>query len=282
MPRKHGLFRPHLGRSFPQVASSTLRESAGYTFVNAEAVALVARFTTPPTHARKALIDTLVGSLKTAGVWSKLDCLWLKAAADSQAAQRNWIADQYNLTAVSSPTFTADRGYAGNGSTSYLTTNFTPSTAVAAKMTLNSAHLSVWSNTDSAANVTDIGVTDGATTGIRIDAKRADTNMLVRVNDLANLQGAVANSSGYFFAGRAGAALKRSRKGQAAVTDDTTASVALPGVPIFIGALNGSGTPSGFSTRQYAAASIGANLTDAESDSLQSALNTYLTAVGAA
>jgi hypothetical protein len=39
------------------------------------------------------LIDALVGALKASAVWAKLDVLWVLAAADSQAARRNWIAD---------------------------------------------------------------------------------------------------------------------------------------------------------------------------------------------
>lgn len=119
----------------------------GYRFTNQEAADLVARFTTPPDNARKALIDTMVGVLKAAGVWSKLDALYIMAAHDSRAARRNWIADAYNLTPTSSPTFTADQGYAGDGSTSYLSTGFNPATAVSPKFVQNSAHLAAWSRT---------------------------------------------------------------------------------------------------------------------------------------
>ena len=113
-------------------------------------------FTTPPDPTRKALINTLVKSLKAAGVWTKLDALYLFAAADAQAARRNWIQDLYNATAVSSPTFAADRGYTGDGAAAYLDTGFNPSTASSPKLTQNSAHASAWDRTSRAADGTNI------------------------------------------------------------------------------------------------------------------------------
>ena len=119
---------------------------AGVSY-DAAATALFARFTTPPTSARKAVINTLIVALKDAGVWSKLDALYLFAAADSQAARQNWVQDLYNATAVSSPTFTADRGYNGDGSASYVDSGFNPTTAVTPKFVQNSAYFGLWSRT---------------------------------------------------------------------------------------------------------------------------------------
>ena len=66
--------------------------------------AIAAAFTTPPTTARKNLIDAAVVALKSAGVWTKLDALYLFAAADSQAAIINWKAPgTYNCDARSMP-----------------------------------------------------------------------------------------------------------------------------------------------------------------------------------
>ncbi len=94
-----------------------------------EAAALLSRMTVTPSTARKQLIDALIATLVGAGIWAKLDALYLLAAHDAQAARLNWIADRYNLTAVNSPTFTTDRGYAGTGAAMYLDTGFNPATA---------------------------------------------------------------------------------------------------------------------------------------------------------
>jgi hypothetical protein len=100
----------------------------GYEFINAEAETLVAAMSVEPDDTRKAHIDTTVGSLKSAGIWAKLDRLWMLAAHDSQAARLDWITASNSLSAINSPTFTADAGYASDGSTSYLNSGFIPAT----------------------------------------------------------------------------------------------------------------------------------------------------------
>jgi hypothetical protein len=101
--------------------------AGGYNYTNSEAATIVANMSTEPTNARKGRIDTLVGDLKTAGVWDKLDALWVMAAHDAQAASINWMDPSgTKLTAYNSPTFTADEGYKGNGSSSYLLTGHAP------------------------------------------------------------------------------------------------------------------------------------------------------------
>lgn len=78
--------------------------------------ALVARMVSAPSYARKVEIDQLLRALKQAGVWSRLDGLWILAAHTSQAALLNWV--QSNNLTNGGVTFTADRGYAGNGANS--------------------------------------------------------------------------------------------------------------------------------------------------------------------
>ena len=101
-------------------------EATGIVYDSAS-MAIFNAFTTPPTQARKALINNAVVSLKNGGIWSLLDTLWMTAAADSQAATINWKSPAtFTLAPQSAPTFTADRGFAGNGTTSFLKTGFIP------------------------------------------------------------------------------------------------------------------------------------------------------------
>ena len=51
-----------------------------------QALALFARMSTPPTGARKVAINRLYNDLISAGTLSKMDALYVFAAADSQAA----------------------------------------------------------------------------------------------------------------------------------------------------------------------------------------------------
>jgi hypothetical protein len=60
--------------------------------VDPNAEAFIAAMVTPPTAARAALIETYFVALKTAGIYSKFDTLYLLAAADAQAASLNLVA----------------------------------------------------------------------------------------------------------------------------------------------------------------------------------------------
>lgn len=81
-----------------------------------------------PSTAQRLKQNTLLSSLKTAGVWSKLDTFTNFATdGSSNFALIDWKRlTQY--TAVNSPTFTANEGFMGNGTSSYVDTNFNPST----------------------------------------------------------------------------------------------------------------------------------------------------------
>src|SRR5262249_42332643 len=101
--------------------------------------------------ARLRIVGTLIQGLKADGVWSKLDRLWLLAAENTTSA----LIDVKNLGAagvIGSPTFTANRGYAGTDlvtATDYISTNINVST-LGGQYTQNSAHFSVWITTNTA------------------------------------------------------------------------------------------------------------------------------------
>lgn len=255
----------------------------GYTFINAEASALVARFTTPPTNARKVLIDNLVGSLKTAGVWAKLDCLYVMAAETAQAAQRNWIKDAHNLSPVNSPTFTVDRGYDFNGSTQYLNTQYTPSTQ-AVQYLQDSASLFVWCTENVQGDGYSIGAFASNITVIIPRRSGAPDTFLAAINAVGTASasiGTTSDSRKLTHAERSGAALTTVYKDGASAATNTVASSGLPTQPIFLGARDTDGSPSNYDTRALASAGIGASLGSTAAAALYTALNTYLTAVGA-
>jgi hypothetical protein len=260
--------------------SPSLNTGSGYSFVNAEAAALVARATVQPTNARKALIDTLYTTVKAI---AKFDCFYIKAAHDSQFGRQNWIADQYNLTPVASPTFTVDRGYQSDGVSSYLTTGFNPSTASSPKFTQNSAGFGFWSRTDvQSASTVEIGNSNNV-----ILPRNASDQALYRVNNstAASTGNGVTTSAGFFAALRADAANERIRQNTTQKNTTVLASAAVSNSPFTVCGRN-TNTAGGYTVspgnRQLAMSFIGANLTDGECDALYAAVNTYLTAIGAA
>lgn len=248
-----------------------------------DAEALFARFTTPPTDERKGIINTLIVALKTAGVWSKLDALYLMAAHDAQAARRNWVQDAYNLSAINGPTFTQDRGYAGNGSSSYLNTGFIPA-AVGGEFTLDSAHYGVWSRTNDIQNGgSDIGSRVSTSAAQTMLFSRRNANVAVfRINQQVVADGTNDDSSGHIIVQRSDATTNQLFRNGEQVSSKTAGSQSLSSYEILISCFNSGGSPDSFSSRQYASATIGAALSPQELIDYHAAIETHLTAIGAA
>jgi hypothetical protein len=83
---------------------------------------------TLPSASQQLLQEQLLIDLKDAGIWSKLDTFAVFATdGDSDFALIDWkrLTD---YTAINSPTFTSNEGFTGNGTSSYIDTNWNPAT----------------------------------------------------------------------------------------------------------------------------------------------------------
>ena len=104
---------------------------------------------TLPSGGQQTLQNDLLVALKAAGVWSKLDTFANFATdGDSDFALIDWIR-LTNYTAINSPTFTTNQGFTGNGTSSYIDTNFTPDLD-GINYTLNNACILSWLYTNNA------------------------------------------------------------------------------------------------------------------------------------
>jgi hypothetical protein len=229
--------------------------------------AIAASFVTPPTAARKSLIQTCVGALMRAGVWNKLDVLHMFAAADSQAAKINWVKPgTYNATEVSAPTFVADAGFTGGGA-AYLDTNFEINGSPAPKYTLNSALFSVWTN----GSYTSVSATLGSAGGLvdGIYPKYTDNHFYGRLTAGAGTSdgGIVASSAGLKTITRTGVGTLAMYDGGTKVSSPTTASTGLP---------TAGDNVTGYALGGVPCWVIGGGITDAEQLALYNALNAYI------
>jgi hypothetical protein len=252
--------------------------------IDTDAWAWIAAMTTRPPFARQTLIKDVVESLKTYGVWAKLDALYLLAAHDSQAARLNGKAPAtLTLTATSSPIFTADRGYKGTGLGStpggYLATTFNPSTAGGA-YALNSAHLGVWVRTASTSVVAgqagDIG-----TSGAAIYSKHSTAGMISTfLNDgsISHTAAGTPNNTGHYLTSRTGSVGYAKYHQGVAQTASGVTSTALPNFNFSILRVGG----TGYTDAEHSAEHWGSGLTATEASNLYTTLQTYLVAVGAA
>lgn len=267
-----------MGRGFGRMGAAP---SKGVSYLP-EASALFARMSVQPDGTRKALINSVIKSLQAAGVWTKLDALYLLAAHSAQAARLNLVQDLYNCTAVSSPSFTTDRGYTGDGSAAHLNTGFNPAIASSPKMVQDSMHLGVWMRTDPVfGGGGDIGNTNaeirsavsGDGTGKFVTAARASsgagTTDFVSGDPVDVGHASISRTaSGTYKMYRNGLSFATPSRASTGVSNDNVLILRTP-----VGS---------FSQGQASAAHIGSGLTDAEIASLYSSINTYLTAIGAA
>lgn len=261
------------------VGISTGEIAARLHALDAATAALVARMTVPPDAARLGRIDALVRALKAAGVWTKLECLYLVAAHDAQAARLNWISASFALTAVNAPGFTTDRGYAGDASTSYLATGWTPSAS--AVFVQDSASMGLWIN-----GGTDTGAIPVIPMGVDssyLNPRRDTDVMRGAVNSATVDWGASTTILGYSAISRTGAAAMAGyRNGAQCGSVSSASSTARSSSPLFLGARSNAGTPANFTNHRIAMAFMGAGLAAGEIAALHAAVATYLTALGAA
>lgn len=253
--------------------------------VDPDVVALIERFSVPPSDARLGLISSTILAFKANALWDKLDAIWFIAAADAQAASLNWKSSNYTLVAVNSPTFTADRGLQGNGTTSYMDTQFNPVTA-AGLFSQDSASLGVWVNNGSAAStsVIDLGNTSGSNGSLIRAHNTANVNLAVRVNAAAtaNFGANIATSLGSTIASRITSGQQNAYRNGAPLGPLASTSSPLPNNAVYLGAFNNNGSVQNFSSRRYACAFIGAGLNDDDVSKMFAITQEYLNAVGGA
>jgi hypothetical protein len=243
-----------------------LNPAAGGGFTP-EAETLFAAMSPAPDNARKIVINNLIVSLINDGIWSKLDVLWVMAAHDAQAARLNWKTPaSFALTAVNSPTFTTDRGYAGNGSTSSLNTGWNPATN-GSQYTLNSAALGFWVNagTDTADST---GISGGAIiTGSEVaficprgsaDRMRGRMNQSAATIDFGASN--IGTRIGLSVLNRSSSSLTTAYRNGLSVGTDAATSSAVPSLAMYVGATNVNGAALNFVDNRFSVMLAGASL----------------------
>lgn len=245
---------------------------------HAEAIALIAAMATPPSSGRQQAITTCIGSLKAAGVWSKLDLLYVLAAADSQAAGLNWLnPSTFALSAVSSPTFTTDRGYTGNGTSSYLDTGWDIATN-GVTATLNSAHIGAYCFGTGSLVVNDF-TTGTAVNNVCAIRTMSGTNGGGKVNStsIINTSALARVAPFHMLVARRDAVTTLMFTNGAPDASASIASTSLSSSDLNFFRSN----TTGFSDRSISAGHIGGGLSDADAAALYSALHAYMVSVGA-
>ena len=228
-------------------------------------------------------VNTLVTSLKAAGVWAKMKAVY--PFVGGSAASHKWnLKDPRDLDAAYRLTFTvgwvhSSTGAKPNGTSDYANTFLAPSAALG----LTSSHASVYARTShTTVRDNDFGVGNAGLTNV--------FNMKVYSGTLyggVNMTGdsyAIATPGNF---GMGFNLITRSSsssytffwKNISAVKNIGTAATLLP-FNMYLSALNIAGTAAQFGSRQLAFATIGEGLTDAESASFYTAVQAFQTSLG--
>lgn len=244
------------------------------TAVADETNTLIAAMTVPPDATRANLINQAIVGLKNAGIWSTLDVLYVLAAHDAQAARLNWKNPAtFAASAVNSPTFTTDRGYAGDGATSRVDSTFNPTTA-GGQFAQDSNHIACWTVTNAANNSADVGANTNS-----IVPRSGGTQLAIRNSNTAtdNVVGSIADRRYYAVTSRSAAGAYEWYQSTTANGSQSTVSAALANQSFWMCGRNN----ATFSAQTVALFHAGASLTGTQVSNGASIFSTYLTAVGA-
>ncbi len=237
---------------------------------------LIDAFSTAPKRARTFLIDDTISALIDAGVWSKLDVLYVMAGADSQAAKLNWKApSSHTLTAVNSPSFTANRGYTGNGTSSYLETG--AAFASLPCFLQDSSHLGCWilNNVQSA----QAAIGHESSSLIRLNPRGTTDLFSSTLNNSSSRTASNTDSRGHYISNRSGSAGTNIQLYKNGVQQSESGGSTSSSIPSGNAVLLRSN--STYASYQIAIAHIGGSLNSTEAAAMHTIFNTYLTGVGA-
>lgn len=273
-PQNHatGAFRPRL---VPSVSVNAY-DSDAQVFITASGI------TDPP---QQSAISTLVTGLKTSGLWTKMRAIYPFVGGTSASHSVNLKSPgTYNISWSGGITHDAN-GVQGNGSTGYGNTGLNPRSV----LTLNDAHISVYSRTDSAIDAMDVGAFDG-TQFLGMYCKYTDSKAYGYHNDpndggAAQIAAAANASSAAMYtltrtAVSAGASSLYRNSTVGATTGNNNIGYLHPNTNVFLLARSNSGSATGYSNRQVAFASVGDGLTSTDVSNLYTLVQAYQTDLG--
>lgn len=239
----------------------------------------LARLTGSPDDTHKTAYCTLIDGLVTDSVWTKLDALYMFATDTSANALLNLVSATGNAGNVSA-TFTADAGFAGNGTNQYVDTNMNSTTFV--QYTLDSAHFSLWGKNAAPSNFGGIhGILDATSDNLYLrsgNATGATACGNLNTNSGTLLCDSAANSAEkHHIINRSASNAQQFYVNGSSAATNTLASVSVPtGNDVWIGCRNNNGSVNQCSDQQFMAASLGASLNGTEAGNLYARVHAYL------
>ena len=266
-------------------AAGVIGAPVSVTITDTDVLAFISASTITDTTQKNA-INQLVLDLKAANIWTKMKAIYpfvggtaftnkwnLKDPRDTDPA--------YRLVPTGGLTY-SNLGVLSNGINSYYFTNIFPST----DLTLNNAHMSIYSNLEITDGTTDKGLVMGSTDAsynnrFLFALSNSNTGTGFNNNDLPSGVGVTESTKlGYYIGTRTSNTSHKFFKNGALVATSTTAnSKTMPTFQMYLGAWNVGGNNRS-ANRRMATVTVGGGLSDSESVALHNAVHTFNTTLG--
>jgi hypothetical protein len=230
---------------------------------------------------RVTLLNTYVNTLKAAGIWQLIDDE-LPLVAEDAAQALTSLKRRRLATVTAGPTFTADAGYAFNGTTQFINFGFVPSTHAAA-MTGTNMRAAVYARANVGSSGYALGTSDSGTRNLGIVPRNAGGAFQFTANaGLTTYATGITDSRGLSVASRTAAGVFEAYKNGVSIgTASPSSASVLPTRAIYIGARNNAGTADLFRASTIGWVTVGASMSAAQELAYYNALQTFMTAVGA-
>ena len=242
--------------------------------VDPDAAAFFARVTAAGgtlSNTEKTAVNTLVVTLKANSLWAPMLAIYPMVGASAAACAQNLKSSSFTGTFTSGWTF-ASTGVTPNGTSAYMDTGLVTNT----NLSLNSAHLSYYSRTNTTTlNAFDMG--SSATSAEFYLCYKAFGNQYVAIHSGGSTYNALADTLNLLQVNRVNSTQVKVYKNGATHQTISLNSNSLNSLNNFIGCMNVAGTPTFFTNRQCAFASIGDGLTDTQASNFYTAVQAFQT-----
>lgn len=229
-----------------------------------------------PSASQQILQNQLVVDLKNAGFWSTFDSFSMFATdGDSDFALIDWIRLS-DYTAINSPTFVTNSGFLGNGTSSYIDTNFFLATD-RVNFQLNDAGMSVYMYQLGTDSKYIVGASSGSTDAFRMRVHSNPSQLIdgqLNSNPFTTSQGILSRQIGHYHVDRLDASSFRYQINSSLGSVYSGASTGIINLPVWVLRI----------TTQYADYGVSyfiirKGMTQADKNAMNTIINNYLTAI---
>jgi len=247
-----------------------------------DAQIFISRMVETPTPERAEFYNQMFIAAKAKPFWAKHVCLWVHAAHAPLAGRMNWKNNPaHDCIPINSPVFTEDRGFMGDGASSYLDTQFNPGVENHPLHQQDNASLWVRSNTDNVSTGSLAGFFANGGTTINPKDTGSTARGTARMHQFAATQAPNATSPtsiGLFLVTRWRSNEIKLFRDKVIVVDDAakTSSPMNSGGTYRLGSIN----DTSFRACQFSAGGIASHLEDQDVNDLNDWLDVWLDAVG--